>query len=75
MYDESVASKPVKESELFSALNRIDKKIETLRGILNVVICDVPNVDSKETVSTTELNGRIGSIEGKISRLIDTIQL
>ena len=75
MYDESSkAVGPMKESELFCMLERIDKKIETLRGILGPIICDTPS-DVKETVETTELNGCIGSIEGKISRLIDTIKL
>ena len=74
MYDETLASKPTKESELFSSLNRIDKKLETLRGVLKPIICDVPS-DAKETAASTELNGRIRNIEEQISRLIDAIQL
>lgn len=75
MYDETLASKPVgKESELFCTLNRIDKKLENLRNVLSPIICDTPT-EAKDTASTTELNGRLGSIEGKIARLLDTIQL
>jgi hypothetical protein len=70
-----------KESEVFRTINRIDKKITSLRNTLTPIIRSYPQdvaneqIMKKEPEQSTELLKRLKSIENNLSDLSQSIEL
>ena len=63
-----------KQSPTFECLDRIDKKLDNLKALLEPVTNGCP-VKSEDKPESTRLEGRLSLIETKISIMLDTIAL
>jgi hypothetical protein len=65
---------PVKSSEVFGIIERINKKLVNLRSVLEPITRSTPTTE-KDTPSPTQLMDKLTGIENQITSLLDTIEL
>ena len=65
---------PVKSSEVFGIIERINKKLVNLRSVLEPITRSIPTT-VKDTPSNTQLMDKLTGIENQITSLLDTIEL
>ena len=67
-------AKAVRESDVFQTIEKINKKIASLRSILSPVLNNVPE-STKEEGFGTKLGQELHKIDNELARLIDMISL
>lgn len=72
MYDEC-AKMATPESSVFSALSRIEQKIESLKKTLAPITLNQPPEMKDSENAKTELLGRLLLIDEKIANILDTV--
>ena len=69
-------NEPVRESQVFDTINRIDKKLDTLSKVLSPILSPRPtNVGSDKLASGTKLIGDLDRIENKLINILDSVSL
>ena len=65
----------VRESDVFSTIDRIDKKLKSLEKILAPVLSAIPKASSEKIGGSTQLSGRLHCVEDSITFIIDSVSL
>lgn len=69
------ANTPMKESEVFSTLERISRKLESLEKILQPILSANELTSEKMANSGTELVSALRNVEEKVTNLLDRVVL
>lgn len=65
---------PIKESDVFSTIDRINKKLASLESMLSPIINSTPTTESEKGFGT-QLSNELHSVEDRVSYLLDCIRL
>ena len=64
-----------RESEVFSTLDRIDRKLQGLQKVLQPITSPVPKTANDKVGGRTVLSGRLYSVEENLTSIIDSVNL